>query len=48
MTFALPRPLALVGLVALVALTGVALWAWSEWGMGVFFDTVSSGVSTCL
>ena len=48
MTPTLPRPVLYVGLPVLAALLGVALWAWSRWGLAVFFDTVSSGVSTCL
>ena len=48
MTEMLPRPLLYVGLPALAGLFGLAVWAWARWGTGVFFDTLTGGMSTCL
>ncbi len=44
----LPRPLVYLGVPALAGLVVVALWAWMNWGMAVFFDVVESGLGTCL
>lgn len=45
---AVPRALVLVGAPVLAVLVGVALWAWSRFGEGVFFDTIVGGISACL
>lgn len=45
---AVPRALVLVGPPVLAVLLGVALWAWSRFGEGVFFDTIVGGISACL
>lgn len=43
-----PRLLPWIGLPVLVALLGVAVWAWVRFGQGVFFDTIVGGLSACL
>ena len=47
MTATVPRPLVFVGVPALLALFGVALWAWLTWGEGVFFDSLAGGIAGC-
>lgn len=47
MTDALPRPVLYVGAPLLMAAFGYALWAWSHWGIAVFFDMASDGVPFC-
>ncbi len=46
-TAALPRSVLYVGVPVLIGALAVALWAWDRWGMAVFFDTVSGGLSIC-
>lgn len=47
MNEALPRPLIYAGVPLLLGAFGVALWAWSHWGVGIFFDMASDGVPFC-
>lgn len=47
MTDALPRSVIYVGVPLILGMLGLALWAWSRWGMAVFFDMASDGVPFC-
>lgn len=48
MTESPPRPVLYAGVAVGLALLATALWAWSRWGGGVFFDTIVGGMTTCL
>ncbi len=48
MNEALPRPVLYVGTPLLLAAIGGAVWAWTAFGDGVWFDTLAAGFSACL
>jgi hypothetical protein len=42
-----PRPLVALG-AGVVALLAVGIWGWAEYGPAVFFETLASGLASCL
>ena len=48
MSNAVPRPVLYVGAPLLALAVATAVWAWLDFGFGVWFDTVAAGFSVCL